>query len=375
MGVYHRVGQVANDTTVDTVTFGDAVTIAAASTAEILYTTGNVLPNDAPPACTIAGLARGRVWLGGMITGELWHSKELDPDYGIAFSDFLTLPEPDGETPTAIGELDQAGLVFYEDSVHTVTGDGPNNLGQGDFNSAKIISGYGTTQPGNVAFTPIGAVYKSKDGWRNVNRGMSDEAIGSPVQDYDTASYMGAVVLPKRSHIMFFASNGRTLVYDWANQQWYTYTGQSAAAATIYGDVYAYVSSAGVVSYEVDGQLHDNSSAIACKYRLSWLNFGGLAAFQRIYALQAVGDYVGAHTLRATWEFDHATTTYIYNVTPTANPYRFETRPPVQRCTAARVTIEEVTSGLTGGFKLSGLSALIGLKPGHKPVAATSRTT
>lgn len=372
-GVYHRVGQVGNITTADTTTFGDAMTITAASTAEILYTTGDVLPDDAPPACTIAGTARNRVWLGGMTTGELWYSKEINPDYGVAFSDFLTLPEPDGESPTAIGELDQAGLVFYEDSVHSVMGDGPNALGQGDFSTQKVITGYGTTQPGNVAFTPVGAVYKSKDGWRMVTRGMSDAPLGGPVQDYDTNTFTGAVVLPKRGHAMLFGSTGRTLVYDWANQQWYTYTGQSAAAATIFGDVYAYVSSAGVVSYEVDGQLHDNSTAIECQYRLTWLNFAGLAAVQRIYALQGVGEYIGAHTLRATWEFDHNGTTYAYNVTPTANPYRFETRPPVQRCTTARVTIREVASGLTGGFRLSGLSALIGLKPGHKPVAAASR--
>ncbi|MDQ3023389.1 MAG: hypothetical protein M3R04_03230 [bacterium] len=374
-GIYHRVGVIANVATADTTTFGDGMTITAASAAEILYTTGNVLPNDAPPACTIAGVARNRLWLGGVVTGELWHSKELGPDYGISFSDFLTLPEPDGETPTAIGEMDQSGLVFYEDSIRSITGDGPNDLGQGDYVDTKVLSGYGTTQPGNVAFTPIGAIYLSKDGWRNINRGMTDEPIGAPVQDYDTATYKGAVVLPKRSHVMFFSSGGRTVVYDWANQQWYTYTGQAAAAATIYGDVYAYVSSAGVVSYEVDGQSHDNSVAIATKYRLTWLNFGGLAAFQRIYSLQAVGEYMGAHTLRATWEFDHIATTYAYNVTPAANPYRFETRPPVQRCTAARVTIEEIVSGLTGGFRLSGLSALIGIKPGHKPVAAASRTT
>lgn len=375
-GIYHRVTSISNDTTADTVTVNDTMTQANADSGEGLYTNGNVLQNIAPPACTVLAAAKNRVWLGGTLTGEWWYSKEVVSGYGVEFSDFLVSPNQDGMTTTGFAELDDKMAVFYKDAVCVVIGDGPNALGQGDFTINKVASNTGTTKPRTVVSTPAGVPFLSKDGWRILDRGLAIQPFGLEVQDYDTNTYIGAVVVPARSHAMFFTSEGRTLVYDWMNQQWYTFTGQAAVAAFIIGNVYAYVSSTGVVSYEVDQQFNDNGAAIAMKFRTTWLNFAGFGGFQRIYAVQAIGEYVGAHTLKTTWEFNLDTaTTYPYTVTPTANPYRFETRPPVQQCATARLTVEEVTSGTTGAFRLSGMAGVIGIKAGMKPVAATARLT
>lgn len=391
-GIYHRVADVANDATADTILINDHLELADAEAGDTLYALAGVLENIAPAACTTMATGKGRVWFGGSLTGEDWFSKPVEPGFGVETSDFLIIPGPDGKVVKALVEYEDKMALIYSDQVWSAFGDGPNNLNQGDFGLQKIGNSVGSIYPRAVASTPAGGIFKCQNGWRII-RGAGIEPFGLEVKDYDSTAVTGAAVIPIQNQVLFTLNSQYTLVYDFAFNQWYTTVNATSVLPFLgvcrYGDIWAKLHRTALVApfgasvtYETPGYYTYGSAgagtgtAFNTKYRTDWLNFAGLGGFERIYAIQVIGEFVGAHTLKVTWEFDFNTsTTYVYTVVPSTNPYRFEARPPVQRCTTARITIEEVSTGNSAGFKISGLNALVGIKPGQKPVAAASRLT
>lgn len=376
-GEYRRVASIQNDTTADTVTRRDAMPKADRLLGELLDTSGTAVDIIGPPSTTCVAAAKERVWFGGLCTSEVWYSLPVIDGFGIDTSDFLADPigATDG-TETALAVLDEKAIIFKGNAIYLASGDGPNAIGAGAWFFQEIARGVGTSKPKSVATIPGGVVFQSADGWQMLNRSLQvDPAIGVGVKDYETLTVTGSAVLPARSHLMYFTSDGRSLVWDWAFGQWYTYTTQAAVAGCVFGTGYAYAKSDGTVCYEVAGQYADNAATYAQKWRTTWLSFAGVLGFQRVYALQVLGEYVGAHTLRFTWEVDNdSSSSTAYNVTPTANPYQFECRPARQQCTMARLTLEEVP-GSNAGFQLSAISALVGAERGRRPLATTARAT
>ena len=119
----------------------------------------------------------------------------------------------------------------------------------------------------------------------------------------------------------------------------------------------------------------DDAQAIPLVVGFNSLNFAGVGGFQRIWNLQILGSYVDTHSLSVTLDYDQipvVVETFAFTPDP-ASPWRYEFRPKMQKCTSIDMLITEVPIGLTAGYTLESLGALVGVKEGLDKVRMAQR--
>jgi hypothetical protein len=167
-------------------TFSDELSDALLTVREILYTDGGVLPNDPPPSCRFISCTEDRVWLAGLWeTEQLQSSKILVPGEPPQFSDLpafrVVLPEP----CTGIAVQDGVVVAFTRRTVYAIQGGGPNDQGQGAWDSPRSITrSTGCIAHRSILETSVGIFFQSDQGIELLPRGMGEpQFIGMPVQD------------------------------------------------------------------------------------------------------------------------------------------------------------------------------------------------
>lgn len=392
--VYYRKTETANTTATDTVTV--QILTNASTTAEILYTTGGVLENIAPPACKSAHVHKNRMWLFGLESDELWYSKEFVTGEAVAFTDFFRMPmEATGGQATCGGSLDDKLIIFKGDRIYYLTGEGPVDTGaQNDYGRILLIaSDVGTTIPNSVVETPFGLIFKSSKGFYLLSRSLALKYIGDGVEDFNNLTVTGAVLLADENEARFTTSDGVCLVYNYYFSQWSTFSNYESVSACNGLDTYLYLTADGQVRKEVPGQFEDDGARYFMTIETSWLAFAGLQGFQRIYELALIGDFVSHHytLIQIAYDYEEAYTDTKYFDTRTglvstsvygegatygsATPYggtgsevyQFRYAPPRQKCEAIKIRIQDIdTIGTNGGgsVKFVALTAEIGRKSG-----------
>jgi hypothetical protein len=379
---YNRVAEQAVQIISTTVVFVDTMSDVNAAAGELLYSTGNVLENTAPPSCNLMEVNAGRLWIANAEDPtELWFSKEYVAGSGIGFNSNSTLRiQGDGAGGvTALAAMDGRLIVFKRSAIYVVSGAGPNNLGSGSFNPPQAVSlVLGTVNPSSVVQTPDGVLFQATNGgiWL-LDRGLSLSYVGGPVESTAlAASIVDCSLVSGQPQARFIFSGGTCLVWDYFQKKWYAwklYTGGSAVTAcadtSLYG--WCYATANGSVYQEVAGQTFDNvSTAIIPVISLPHLNFAGLSGYQRVYSLDLLFDVVGNHTFSVDAEYNYSgaltgnpKTKAMTTATPTA---QVQYLPPdgSAKCTAMRPVIT-VTGNPTGGtFRLTSVTAVVGIKSG-----------
>ena len=193
---YNKVNEVSADAfgmlgTGDTLTLIDSMSDINAALGEIAYFTGNALENFPPPASRLLEVNGNRV---GIVNAEdpteFWPSKEYKPGTGIGFHpDFRIRVTGDGYGAiTALAAMDGRWILFKSQAIYVISGDGPNDLGQGSFSPPQAVSlSIGTVLPGSVVPTPDGIMFQSANGIYLLTRGLAVQYIGAPVEKYTLA--------------------------------------------------------------------------------------------------------------------------------------------------------------------------------------------
>lgn len=161
------------------VTFIDSLSDAAliASDAEFIYTDGGVLPNSLAPPYTFSAVCNGRVWVGGLLDRNVITASKLlvdgEPtqfvDQGL-FEFDVFLPEE----CTGLASIDGTVIAFARESIYVVTGDGPDDEGNGSFSPPqRLPSDTGCIDWRSVLETSIGIFYQSKRGIFLLPRGFN----------------------------------------------------------------------------------------------------------------------------------------------------------------------------------------------------------
>jgi hypothetical protein len=377
-----------NDTTSDTV----------ANAAEYAYFNGNTLENFPPPSSSIVESGNGRIWaVNSEYPTEVWYSKEYKQGVGLGFN-FQNTFRIEGDGRGALrGIVNMDGrMVFFKDaSIWVVSGDGPNDLGQGSFSSPQAVSlTVGLLSQASIVRVPDGVLFQASTGgiWL-LDRGLGLTPAGSPVDSYlisVTATSPTPVVASSQvtasTFVRFCLASGRVLVFNYLTKRWTTYTvpvGASAivgcADTTIYG--WCYLLADGTVYQESQTALTDAGGAtIVPQVSFPHLQFAGLNGYQRLKGLDIAIDVVGNHTLSVDAEYDFSgavtgapKTIALTTATPTA---QVEYTPPEGRakCSAVRpvLTIQGAAAG--SSFRLVGAVANIGVKKGSN-IPASSRLT
>lgn len=370
-----------NDTTADSVTYEDTAADGTINTNEILYTTGGVLENIAPPSCRLIDVADNRMVISGMEDPlEVQYSKRQVEGEGVGFSDAFTFRvQPMGGDISAVKIMDDKIIIFKDNTMFFVSGDGPSDTGQGNsYTTPQLItSDSGCPYPKSCVLMPLGIMYKSRKGIYLLNRALQVEYIGADVEDFNSQTITSAHLIQDKNQVRFLTSSGSTLVYDYFFKQWSTFTNHTGVDSVSWLSTYCYLRTDGKVYQENTGFL-DDTTGIVMKAATAWMKFAGIQGYQRIRRIGFLGDYKSAHQMQIRVGYDYKTsytTTYTFDATTaiasTSVPYEFRVHLAVQKCASMRFEFSDVLPGSPGeSYNVSDLSLEVGLKKGVNKLAS-----
>lgn len=306
---------VANDPTVDTVTFVDDMADLTAAANEVLYTTGGVLSNDPPPCGRALAAGKNRLFFTDPADDNLVrYTQRLAEGYGVEFTSDLAFPlDPYGGAVTGLAVMDDFLIVFKETALYLVGGDGPNanptaDAASGFTDAALITADVGCSRPVSVGVTPIGLIFQTAKGIYLLGRDRSVSYVGAPVESYNTQTVRRTVLLPDRTQILLVCDSGRTLLYDYLFQQWSTYTNHTGlSAAVVAGSLY-YLRTDDRVFKETPSVYLDENTQIQLEVVTAWLHLDdALQGLEHIYHLHLLGSRLSAHQLEMSYQIDYVT--------------------------------------------------------------------
>lgn len=152
---------------------------------EILYTDGGVVQNDHPPSCKFLIATDDRIWCGGLWDPkQIQSSKIIVPGEPPQFSDSPTFRVPLPDDCTGLAGQDGAVVAFSDNSIYVVQGAGPNDQGQGAWDSPRLIArGIGCIDYRSIVETRMGVFFQSSRGIMLLPRGFGEPFfIGAPIQ-------------------------------------------------------------------------------------------------------------------------------------------------------------------------------------------------
>jgi len=392
-----------NDVTADTVSLGEITDVSSITSNEILYTTGDILPNYPAPACSVIEVFKNRVFLGGLEEDNLIRfSKENKAEAPVEFAfDFRKSIESARGDVKAFGVIDDKICIFKGDRYYNTYGDGPNDTDTlGGFAEIEAVTGdMGAQDPRSVAPLPQGIILKSKKGYYSVDAALNPFYIGAPAEDYNSLSVTSANLLSDLNEVRFTTSDGDMLIYNYYFNKWSTATGLKAKDAVLWRDSYVLLKTDGKILKQNTSKWKNDLDSYKMSLESGWMTFGNIASFKRVYELMIFGDFKSTHKLRvyvgydysSAWEhfavYDPVTNFPMevygqdspYGETDTryggkTDAYMVRVKMKKQKCSAFRFRIEELVTTATEGTQesltISDIGVLIGGKQGQNKVGA-----
>ncbi len=369
------------------------------------------LENVPPPALDPVATHRGRLVGIGPDRRTLCFSKDstIDPTIAPGFNEALTLAFSSDKM--AVARLDTALVVFGEDTIDVVQGDGPDDTGSNNtWQIQGVQTDVGCVNSRSVVTSPMGVMFESRRGIELLDRGLGVSAVlGRFVMDSLTAypTITSAVLVAELNEVRFTCDNGTTgivLAYDYLNKIWFTrkYTDASDTAvasvrfvdAAIIGGVYTLLTASGQVYRETEDSSLDGGSAYvetdillapisAQPGRSGWSNDN--LAWQRAKDLTVMGTSVANHDLSVSFALDYSATfgqthRFLSNATgtPTAvGPLeKAKVTLATQKCQAVQIRIRDLTptgsavANTSAGLILESLCLRVGAKDGPAKTSA-----
>lgn len=399
-----------NDTSVDSIVFTDISSDATILGNNILYTTGGVVEDVNAPASNILALFDTRLWL---VSAEdpnlLFFSKQVIESTPVEMSDLFTIYVPptistEGTTGpiTALSAMDDKLVIFKENAILYINGNGPDNTGANNQYSQPIFitSTVGCTNQKSIVLTPMGLMFQSNKGIWLLDRGMQTSYIGAPVEDFNSSLVNSAVNVPATNQVRFTLDSGVTLMYDYYYSQWGTFTGVPAISSTIFQSMHTFINSRGALFQEQANTYLDGSNPVLMHFNTGPLRLGDLQNYQRAFFFYILGTFISPHKIRLSMAYDYeenpsqsviiSPTNYStpYGSGPSqspygqGNPYGGRTNLELwriflerQRCMAFSIDLQEIFDPTYGtvagaGLTLSGINVVLGFKQQFRPQEA-----
>lgn len=374
-----------------------------------VYTTGGVVEAIAPMGARIPMVGLERVFLLGMVRGDLLQYSKAFTSVGgtpVApeFNEGFAKPAPNGERFTGGGELDDKIIAFTENAVYVLVGSGPTETGANDDFSAltQVSNDAGCIEARSVVSFPGGLLFQSKAGIYSLSRGLSLEYVGKAVED-ELATYpvvTSAVLVAKDTHVRFTVTNaagddGAVLVFDYESGEWSKWVPRDAngdpivavGAAEHAGTYYITDAAANVYKHDTTTWWDAAQSWVPLDVRLGWFQGAGLSGWQRVCDVLLLAARKSPHDLTVELYHDFDSATVVSSRTWTAAQIAAMAAPDVRmqlemnvrrpKCTSFMVRVydsdpEQASSG--EGFDLAGFTVYYKPKPGSARLADGQRT-
>jgi hypothetical protein len=347
---------------------------------ETLYTTGGALSNAPPPPARVAGLWRGRVFLGGTDYNEdLWASQELRGGRGPEFNEVLIAPFVDGTGPIRV--LCPVSNDYFSahkpdgsnPAIGTITGPGPDGRGAGNY-VVSTVKGRKAARVGSAADGPEGCYFQNvADGRICLLPPGATKAIdvGQGVEDHRSSNVVAALHVEGNREVWFFTASARILVLDYGHPtqkhpagRWHVWSGTgisvaaAGAAMSSSGPRWIQNSTTHTFRHPFTATFRDNDGSlrdVLQKLKLSKLAPAGHQGAFLVRRLKFLGQHVGASALLITvTNSDGVGDAHPQPIT--SSPLDYQVTPiNCLRTEEVEVTIEE-TSSTTEGFVYDSLA-------------------
>lgn len=380
-----------NDVTQSTVTFTDSsVTDAQLIANELLYTTGGVNDNPAPPAYTIACAHKTRMAIAGLDNPYEYRTSSVTIEgemlrWNEGWGGFV--PEATGPI-TGLASMDGNLFAFTTDAAYLVQGDGPDLLGNNNWPPPQLVTSVdaGAQSALSVVTAPDGIWFQSKKGLARLDRSLGFTYAGADVEAYGLATFRAAVLRPEVEQLWFHVDSGNdatfgsavALVWDYHYSQWSVLTGANGATlgaqdACYWQGAYCRVNSSGQVLKESASTYLQNGTAISTVVETEWMKLAGLQGFARLWRALLLGAYGTDFTL--TWDAAYNyvntynaadTVTVVGNGTYTVGgPFQLRRLFRLQKCESVKFRFADSAIGGNGlGMGLSDLTLVFGVRQG-----------
>ncbi len=355
------------DTKADT-QIGSGSTLAVLSAMAQLYTDIGELANVPPPSFITITTHRGRFAGIGPDLRTLWFSKDATQDATLApgFNEALTLAF--GQDKTALASLDTVLVVFGEDDIDVVNGEGPDDAGNNNtWQIQSVHTDVGCINPRSPVVFPGGVIFESRVGLSLIDRALVVSWIGRSIDD-TLALYpniTSGVLVAEQTEVRWTCDDGEfgiVLAYDYLEKIWfvrkYSDSVRFVDAALING-VYTLLTAAGQVYRETTAHKLDNGADYverdillapisAQPGRSGWSNDN--LGWSRVKDLTCMGTSVTDHDLEVSFAHDYATTfsqtkTFVAgdDVTTPGPLEKSRVTCARQKCQAVQIRIRDLT--------------------------------
>lgn len=362
--LYFRVTSAANVSSADSVSLTDTLSDANLILNEALYTTGGVIENIGPPAgFSVAATENRALVLSDDDPWAVWYSKNKSERVGTEFSDLFT-QRVDSEGPnTAVAVLDGAIVLFKRKAIYIFSGEGPNNLGAGQFSAAqKISSDLGCRNYASVVSTDLGIFFESDRGIYLLTRSHTVQYIGAPLEGLGDIVVRSACVVGRLSQVRFVrAYTNQMLVFDTLRGLWsiWEYNTILRHGNELVGNGFYLCGSGGRVFKETDTR---DGGLLALD--TGWISVETLIGYQRLYWVYLLGQLGKKIKLAVNVSYDYDDEVkQTVTLDGTNNLWRI--KPKIQKCTAFKIGLAE-QNGSKGELRLTSLGLVIGAKKGFR---------
>jgi hypothetical protein len=383
--IFYRVKTIANVINGAPVSFVDSLPDADITDNEQLYTTGNTVEHWPVIGCNIVADHQGRLFA---VTADnaVYFTAFLALGEGLAFAaEYLIETEHINGQITGLLSLDSNLAIGTLSGYAVVSGVGPEATGVPSYDSPMLIaSGVGPRGPRGCVRTPDGIVTVTGHGVYLLDRSLSLQNIGLPVEPEVQAGqspWFAAAYHPTLNHVRFFRAS-LALIWDWTlggppgrAGQWmkWGYPTDVIAAAVVNGGLY-YLGSNGLV-YLADTGPSDNGTAYQQWIQFSVVSPAGPNSWSRLYALRLMCSAAAGSTLKIVFtpEEGNLATTDTHTLAAGSGLTNIITKPRYGKGSGMNVWIGENAASTTAGLTLDAVGLLVGNKGGAGQMPSTNR--
>lgn len=400
-----------NDVTVDYLTYTDTQADNQILGNSLIYTTGGVIENVGSPSFNAIALFDDRLWgIDAEDPNLLLYSKQVIETTPVEMSDLLSMyiaPSTAAQGSTgnmkSIFPMDDKMIIFKANAVLYFNGTGPDNTGANSQYSPPtfITSTVGTILQQSIVMTDNGLLFQSDKGYWLLERSAQQCVfLGGAVEKYTIDGIANsALTIPGTTQIRATMSSGVTLMMDYfAGNQWGTFTGVPAISSTLYQSFHTYLDKFGRIFQETPDQYLDGTNPVLLGFKTGWINVAGISGYQRIHELILLGKFLSPANIIVNIAYDFKEPTQQSIINPTnytgvfgsdslygqTSPFggegpvlKWRVQLEKQKCQVFQITVQEQFDPSFGtiagaGFTLSGITGVITVKKGYRPIKAAN---
>ena len=357
-------------------TYSDLISDTNALAGEFLYTEGGELPNTAPISCWYVTAHRNRLFIISE-NNRIFFTKEYEQTIGPSFVDtfFVPLDGMDHDKPTALASAGGELIIFREESIWSISGDGPDNTGTGSYFTPRLItSSLGALKGTPTLFSQEGLFFQSPKGIHALTA-EGPQYLGAPVEDEVGADRIIQIFQDQATETIRFVMSTKILVYNHLFKQWSVDKPAHLSSNTIVGGMLLdgtphYLLSNRHLLKDSAG-FKDSTTYIPLKMKTGWIAVENLQGFQRIYRFLLLGESKDKHVLsvKVYYDYDDSTVvdTYSFTTSSAADAnLQFRGHLSKQKCQAIKFEVEDADNSASDGdgYAINEILLEVGLKKG-----------